>query len=122
MKDLNKEGGIFWRSSSICKRKDLILPHEHLKKYRKGKGGLGRKVTSFKASCVTVRTLCPGGLGNSVPQSVFCNSGVQRDCRFRDKFFSGKTCSDSSELILKFIPSLINIPEIFSGYVYVFDY
>lgn len=68
MKDLNKERRIFWRSSSICKRKDLILPHEHLKKYRKGKGGLGRKVTSFKASCVTVRTLCPGGLGNSVPQ------------------------------------------------------
>lgn len=38
------------------------------------------------------------------------------------RFFSGKTCSDSSELILKFIPSLINIPEVFSRYVYVFDY
>lgn len=37
-------------------------------------------------------------------------------------FFSGKACSDSSEFILKFIPSPISISEIFSRYVYVFDY
>ena len=63
----------------MCKCKALILPREHLRKHRKGRRGLGGKVISFKVKHVTVRGLCPRGLGNSVPQPFSAIQEIQRE-------------------------------------------